>query len=39
MRPRFANFACNEIIDDRIRTKFNMSEDFDKTQEEQDNLP
>ncbi len=39
MRPRFAIFACNEIIDDRIRTKFNMSEDFDKTQEEQDNLP
>ena len=39
MRPRFAIFACNEIIDDRIRTKFNMSEDFNKTQEEQDNLP
>lgn len=39
MRPRFAIFACNEIIDDRIRTKFNMSKDFDKTQEEQDNLP
>ena len=39
MRPHFAIFACNEIIDDRIRTKFNMSEDFDKTQEEQDNLP
>ena len=38
-RASFAIFACNEIIDDRIRTKFNMSEDFDKTQEEQDNLP
>ena len=39
MRPRLRIFACNEIIDDRIRTKFNMSEDFNKTQEEQDNLP